>query len=181
MNDYTTLSTLISAGAIVLMLLSVYIAWTAYHIRKTNSVPPWLSTVTKKALPLLAAFTLTASALTLVYSEILGFVPCGLCWMERTMLYPTAIILTLAAWKRDRAALKYVIVLCAVGALIALYHHYLQVGGTSVLPCPASGNADCGKRLIYDFGFVTFPLWAFSTFIFTASLAAASRVISVTR
>ena len=37
-------------------------------------------------------------ASTLLYSEVFGFVPCSLCWLQRVALYPQAII-ALAAYK----------------------------------------------------------------------------------
>lgn len=130
-----------------------------------------LELASRYALPILASLSVLASLITLYYSEILGLVPCGLCWLERTMLYPSAIMLSVAAYLKDRSILRYVLILSIIGAVIALYHHYLQVGGTSVLPCPASGNGDCAKRVIFEFGFVTFPLMAFAIFFFTGAAA----------
>jgi hypothetical protein len=53
--------------------------------------------------------------------------------------------------------------LSVCGALVALYHHFIQIGVGSALPCPASGG-DCGKRIVFEFGYVTFPLMAFTIF-----------------
>ena len=32
--------------------------------------------------------TLGATAMTLYYSEVLGFAPCGWCWVQRVFLWP---------------------------------------------------------------------------------------------
>ncbi len=109
--------------------------------------------------------TLTGSALTLFYSEILGFPPCPLCWWQRVFLYPQVLMFALAIWKRDRAIADYSILLSIAGAGVALYHHMLQVLPAGSLPCPAEG-VSCAQRFIFEFGYITFPLMAFSLFAF---------------
>jgi disulfide bond formation protein DsbB len=76
------------------------------------------------------------------------------------------VIFFLAALMKDTKASVYAIWLSVFGALVSLYQHYLQMGGTSTLPCPASGEGDCAKRFIFEFGYITFPLIAFTAFVF---------------
>lgn len=110
--------------------------------------------------------------LTLFYSEVLGFAPCGLCWLQRVFLYPQVVIFGIAAWRQDRGAALYSIVLSVLGAIVALYQHYLQMGGTDVIPCPATRinaagiTADCAQRFLFEFGYITFPFMSFSLFAF---------------
>ena len=105
--------------------------------------------------------------LTLFYSEILGFAPCSWCWVQRIFLYPQAVIFALALWKKDTRIADYSIALSIFGLVVALYQHYLQMGGHSVIPCPANpGASDCAQRFLFEFGYVTFPLMAFSVFAF---------------
>ena len=112
------------------------------------------------------ALSLIATALTLYYSEVLGLVPCGWCWVQRVFLWPQVILFAIALWKRDTTIALYSIWLSIFGAAAALYQHYLQMGGNSLLPCPASGAGDCGQRFLFEFGYITFPLMAFSAFAF---------------
>ena len=119
---------------------------------------------------------LAGSALTLFYSEILGIAPCGWCWIQRVFLYPQVVLFAVALWKcrtpgvlhvrRDIA--DYSIALSIFGAAAALYQHYLQMGGTSVIPCPATAAqaVDCSVRFLFEFGYITFPLMSFSLFAF---------------
>ena len=106
--------------------------------------------------------------LTLYYSEILGLTPCGWCWIQRVFLYPLPILFAIALRKKDRAIADYAIALSVFGAAAALYQHYLQMGGHSVLPCPATSDQaiDCAVRFVFEFGYVTFPFMAFSLFSF---------------
>jgi disulfide bond formation protein DsbB len=156
-----TLNWLSAVGAVVLLLISVVLLW-AYGTRHT----PLLTLARKYGLVATSGVAVASLLMSLVYSEYFGVIPCGLCWLERACIYPLALILTLASMKRDHNVAPYGLVLSGVGAVISLYHHYLQMGGGSVLPCPASGVSDCAKRIIFEFGFVTFPLIAFSVCIF---------------
>lgn len=159
LNFWLALGTLALQALTVLLL--VHLIW---RPRGLSWMDPILS-----RFGLLAAFALTfvSSALTLLYSEVFGFIPCGLCWMERIFLYPQVILLGIALFKAEGARIAdYIIGLSIPGALIALYHHYIQMGGSS-LPCPAAGaGADCSKRILFEFDYVTFPLMAFSAFAF---------------
>lgn len=102
--------------------------------------------------------TAGASILTLVYSEVFGIIPCGLCWLERIFLYPQVFLIATALYYKDTVMPRYGIVLSVFGLIISLYHHYIQMGGSEFIKCPASGASDCAKRYIFEFDFVTFPL-----------------------
>jgi len=104
-------------------------------------------------------------ALAAYYSGVLGFEPCPLCWWQRIFLFPQVVLFALALWKRDRGIAYYSIVLSIIGGAIALYHHALQIFGEGTLPCPATG-VSCAQRIIFEFGYVTFPLMAASLFAF---------------
>ena len=105
--------------------------------------------------------------LTLVYSEVFGIIPCGLCWFERIVLYPQAVLVAVAFFYKDKYMPRYGIALSSIGVSIALYHHYLQMGGTQFIKCPAAGaGADCAKRFMFEFNIITFPLLAAILFAF---------------
>jgi len=110
--------------------------------------------------------TLGATGLTLYYSEVLGFLPCGWCWVQRVFMWSQAVLFAVALYKKDKAFADYSITLSVFGASAALYQHYLQMGGSSLIPCPATGAGDCAKRFLFEFGYITFPFMAFSIFAF---------------
>lgn len=110
--------------------------------------------------------SLAGLAASLVYSEIIGFIPCGLCWLQRIFLYPQVLISAIALWKRDQSVIDYLMGLSIVGGAIALYQHYLQMGGNPLVPCPAIGpGTDCAQRVVFEFGYITLPLMSFTTFL----------------
>ena len=53
---------------------------------------------------------------SLYFSEVAHFVPCRLCWFQRIAMYPLAVILLVAAIRRDRAVRWYAGPLAAIGA-----------------------------------------------------------------
>lgn len=113
--------------------------------------------------------TLGGTLMALLYSEVFGLIPCGLCWLQRIFLFPQAFINGTALYYRELTAARYGIVLSAAGLVVALYHHYIQMGGSEFVKCPASGG-DCAKRYLFEFGFVTFPLLSAIIFIFLIAL-----------
>ena len=104
--------------------------------------------------------TASGTALSLFYSEVLGFSPCGLCWVQRIFLYPQVLLFALAIWKKDRGIALYSIVLSIAGGIVALYQHYLQIGGS------ATQASDCAQRFLFEFGYMTFPLMTVTLFAF---------------
>lgn len=112
--------------------------------------------------------TLFATGMSLFYSEVLGILPCSLCWLQRVFLYPQVVLFGVALWKKDKGIAIYSIALSVIGGIIALYQHYLQMGGGSLLPCPATADQalDCGVRFLYAFNYITFPLEAVTVFGF---------------
>lgn len=110
--------------------------------------------------------TLGATALTLYYSEVLGFAPCGWCWVQRVFLWPQVLLFAVALYKQERAVADFSIAFSILGGIAALYQHYLQMGGGALIPCPASGAGDCAQRILFEFGYITFPLMAATLFAF---------------
>lgn len=125
-----------------------------------------LAPILPYALPLTFVLTLAGSLLTLVYSEVFGMIPCFLCWIQRAFLYPIPVLLGIAMVRTYPSVWKHVLLLSMGGALVAYYQHYLQMGGASLIACPAlPGAEDCAQRLIFEFGYVTFPLMAVGIFV----------------
>jgi disulfide bond formation protein DsbB len=114
---------------------------------------------------ILISFLISAfgTVIALIYSEWFGLIPCGLCWFERVMLFPQVITTITSVRYRDIVAARSGIALSAIGLVISLYHHYIQMGGSEFVRCP-TGGADCTKRFLFEFGFMTFPLLAAISF-----------------
>lgn len=115
-------------------------------------------------------------ATTLLYSEVFGFVPCSLCWLQRIALYPQLILVLVAFKQRDASHFPlYGIALSIFGLVVAIYQYILQslphnLYESGILPCLADGSADCSKKVMEVFGFVTFPFLSAVLFLFLIAL-----------
>jgi len=123
--------------------------------------------VERWGLVIAAVFPVAAVFSSLWYSEIVGLPVCVLCWFTRTMMYPLAVILPIAAWRKDRNIWLYVIPISLIGLAISGYQHLMQMGVVEGGLCHAlSGDTDCAARYVFEFGYITMPL--FATTMFTA-------------
>lgn len=121
------------------------------------------------ALPLAAVVATTAMGGSLYFSEVLGYVPCTLCWYQRIAMYPLAPILGLAALRRDLSVRTYGWVLAGSGALIALYHYAVQwMPDLEATSCAADNP--CSAVWVREFGFVSIPFMALAGFLAISAL-----------
>lgn len=115
-------------------------------------------------------FAFVALAGSLIYSNIVGFPPCDLCWVQRIFIYPQVAIAFVSAWRKEKLAVYYALPLSVLGTIVALYHSYVLWGGGSILPCTAAGGA-CSKVYVMEYGYVTIPVMALTTFIYLLTVS----------
>jgi disulfide bond formation protein DsbB len=153
LNHYFALATLL--GFVFLVLWILGIIGTSFLKRKC-----YISIfVTNFILPIGFFITLGATLVSLYYSDYLGVLPCGLCWFQRVFIYSQVFLYGLAWYRNDKGMLPYSLVLSIFGIVIALYHEYLQLGYSELMPCPAiASTIDCARPTFIEYGFVTFPL-----------------------
>src|SRR5688572_24240976 len=77
------------------------------------------------------AQTIIATSGSLVFSEVMGYVPCALCWYQRILMYPLVIIIAVGILNLDDGVRKYVLPLSFIGYVIAFYHNFLYFGFVS--------------------------------------------------
>lgn len=117
------------------------------------------------------AQALLATFGSLYASDVLGWVPCVLCWYQRIFMYPLVFILPVGILKKDKNLPYYVLPLSVVGAFIALYQYLLQIGIIPENATPCTFGISCTTRYVDLFGFITLPLLSFLGFAFiTASV-----------
>ncbi|MBI2029822.1 disulfide bond formation protein B [Candidatus Gottesmanbacteria bacterium] len=104
---------------------------------------------------------------SLFLSEVAHFTPCLLCWYQRILMYPQAIILLVALFMKFTKEIKYYcIALSGVGFVLAIYHYYLQLFGNPAIPCSTVGISEsCATRPFTHFGYITIPFMAATAFL----------------
>ena len=98
---------------------------------------------------LLLAFLITLGATlgALFIGEVLGQMPCVLCWYQRIAMFPLVPILAIGLWREEGAVRLYALPLVLAGLAVALWHSGLYAGliPESVSPCTETGPS-CSDR-----------------------------------
>lgn len=102
---------------------------------------------------------------SLYFSEIRQFEPCELCWYQRILMYPFAVILGIATVKKDYRISFYTMILSFIGACFSLYHYGIQKLSFLADVAPECGRVPCTGAYINWFGFITIPFLALIAFI----------------
>jgi disulfide bond formation protein DsbB len=128
-----------------------------------------LDAVRPVALLFAAGVAIVSTLGSLYYSEIADFPPCRLCWFQRIGMYPLALILSIAAWRRDPAVRWYALPLAVAGGLVSVYHVLVER-----YPSLESGSCDptnpCSIIWVERLGYLTIPTMALSGFALVAVL-----------
>jgi disulfide bond formation protein DsbB len=126
------------------------------------------------ALGLAALVAVAATLGSLWYSEGAHFPPCELCWYQRIAMYPLAVLLPVAAWRRDHGIRLYAALLAGGGLAVSLWHNYIET-----FPHRDPGGCDptnpCTIRWVEGLGFWTIPRMALACFVLILALLALDR------
>lgn len=158
------LNVFLGTGAIILQILSAIALYLLFIGPRKNT---YLAFIDKHYLKLGFIISLLASVFVLVYSEVIGYVPCYLCWYQRVFMFPLVFIFGSAIWHKDRKIVKYVLPLLLVGFFISVYMNLVYYFKTDAanIPCDASG-ASCYQQLISEFGgYISMPMLALTAFV----------------
>jgi disulfide bond formation protein DsbB len=114
---------------------------------------------------LIASFVVALVALagSLYFSEILHYDPCRLCWFQRICMYPLVLVFLIALIKKAEDYRKYIIPLSIIGAIIAVYHYYIQFFFVSTTCSPTGESCTASPFILY--GYITIPMMALTGFV----------------
>ena len=119
----------------------------------------------------IAAMTVAWVAMlgSLYYSEIAGFVPCKLCWYQRILMYPLALVILIGVIRHDDYLPGYVLPFSFIGMGVSTYHYLIQQGvfgqsGACTVGVP------CNLRYVNYAGFVTIPFMALTAFVLITAM-----------
>ena len=99
-----------------------------------------------------AAFliALTATLGALFIGEVLGQMPCTLCWYQRIAMFPLVPILGLSLWRSDGMARIYALPLVGAGLALAAWHSglYAALLPAPIVPCTENGPSCSGPAQV---------------------------------
>lgn len=148
-------------GGIILQILALLALGILAFRPKENA---YLSFIKRHFLGIGFFISFSAVLTSLLYSEVLNYVPCFFCWMDRIFIFPQAIIFLVAVRRKDRNAFFYSLILTLFGLINALYHAFIYYFGEGDTPCDASG-VSCVQRLVNEYGgYISIPTLALTGF-----------------
>ncbi len=106
---------------------------------------------------------------SLFFSEVMGRVPCVLCWYQRIAMFPLVVIFAVGLFPLDLRCVRYALPIALVGWAVALYHCLLYLGVIPESMHPCVQGVSCADVKIELVGFVTIPM--LSLFGFTLIIA----------
>lgn len=169
MDGIRILSILTLISNICFVLGGIVFIYCQLH-KKSKFTKRIYTLVKKYALAFVFVISLTATSGSLYLSEIRGFDPCKMCWLQRIFMYPLPIITFVALYKKTRDAFFYVLPLSIIGAVLAGYHYYMQLNPERIVPCSTVGfSVSCSERFFTYFNYITIPWMALSAFVMIAS------------
>jgi disulfide bond formation protein DsbB len=157
-------------GVIVLQILCVVALLLLFFGPKKNA---YLDFIDKHVLILGFLISFFSAVFPLVYSEIIHFLPCYLCWWQRVFMFPLVLMFGVALWDKDRKVIRYALPLLCAGTLVSIYHNFFYYfGENGNLPCDASG-VSCYQHIVSEFGgYISIPMMALSAFFALLTLLA---------
>lgn len=113
---------------------------------------------------------------SLYFSEVMHFIPCTLCWYQRILMYPLAVILGIAFYRNDWKIYLYALPFSIFGILLSSYHTALQKVPYLQQFEMCKTGIPCSKDYLNWLGFITIPMMALVAFIIiTIGLVILSR------
>jgi disulfide bond formation protein DsbB len=111
-----------------------------------------------------AAIAFVTAAGSLTMSDVFNFTPCLLCWWQRIFMYPLALLLPLAAARRDLTVRPYLLALALPGIAFGTWHSIVQ-RFPNLLGDSCGVGDSCAGIWVRALGVLTIPNMALIAFI----------------
>ncbi|MFC3630486.1 disulfide bond formation protein B [Paracoccus angustae] len=101
----------------------------------------------------------------LFIGEVLGQMPCVLCWYQRIAMFPLVPLLAVGLWRGDAAVKTYALPLTVAGLVVALLHSGLYAGliPEGITPCTRNGPS-CSDRALMSVLGIPIPYLSLGAF-----------------
>ncbi|RZU00900.1 disulfide bond formation protein B [Rivibacter subsaxonicus] len=116
------------------------------------------------------AVALVSTFAALFIGEVMGMTPCQLCWYQRILMFPLAVILGMAAFGNDRRGAIYALPLALGGVAVAGYHTALIAGWVPQWWIPCGAGPSCSDQKLVILGGIQIPWLSLLAFTAIAAL-----------
>jgi disulfide bond formation protein DsbB len=164
---------LFALGAVAMQVVAVLvlITWTLSMAGLRSPAKGLRGLISGYELWQAAALSLSGTAVSLFFTEFADFFPGEIGWYTRICMYPLSITTVLAALADDRRAARYLLPFPLVGISLSVYGILLENHVVAQSrSCQLSGPGGCTAKWIDEFGYVTIPVMALSSFFLIAVL-----------
>lgn len=163
----------------LLCVAFLVVAWSLAAFSKlAGGMPQWLvplrEGIGEVALWMAFAVAAVTTFGSLWLSEAEKLPPCVLCWYQRICMYPQAVILFVAAVRRDVAVRWYALPLVGIGMAVSTWHYLLERFPGSV-PKVCDTEVPCDTVWIWKYHFLSIPGMAWVAFATIATLLVLAR------
>ncbi|HUV10390.1 MAG TPA: disulfide bond formation protein B [Acidimicrobiia bacterium] len=164
---FTVLTLLANVALVALVLLGIAARIDTALGRRARRA---LGAIGPRAGVLAAGIAIVTTLGSLYYSEVVGYLPCELCWYQRIAMYPLSAILVVGLLRRDRAARWYALPFVVVGAPLALYHWLVERVPSLAEGSSCSAFVPCSIPYFQELGYVTLAFMDMSAFLLIGAL-----------
>lgn len=116
--------------------------------------------------PLFAAWILAlfSTLAALFIGEVMGQLPCDLCWHQRVFMFPLVAVLGIGLVRPDAGAWLYALPLAVLGWLVAAFHNllYFEIIPKAIKPC--GEGPSCSGDSMTILGSIPLPLLSLTAF-----------------
>ncbi len=157
-------TTTLASHVVFVIFLLLYVTQTSFKEGTHQFIKKYIDEI---------LFVISGSALvgSLIYSNIIGFPPCDLCWIQRIFMYPQVLLAGVSLWRKEKLAVYYALPLSILGVLVAFFQSLADWGvGGSLLPCTAEGGA-CSRVYVMEYGYITIPVMALTCFVYLLAVS----------
>jgi len=116
------------------------------------------------------AVALLSTFAALFIGEVMGMTPCQLCWYQRILMFPLAVVLGMAAFGNDRRGAVYALPLALGGVAVAGYHTALVAGWVPQWWIPCGAGPSCSDQKLVILGDIQIPWLSLLAFAAIAAL-----------
>jgi len=113
---------------------------------------------------------LAATLGALFIGEVMGQMPCLLCWYQRIAMFPLALILGIGCLREDVGVRHYALPLALAGGAVALWHSLLYLGVIPKAIEPCGQGPSCASADMTILGVLPLPMLSLGAFAAIALL-----------
>lgn len=164
MEQFSTLFSMITSSGVIALQIATVGILLALVINHTKT----LRMITTHRILLLGIVAGGALLGSLIYSYVIGFTACYLCWIQRILMIPIVGIIAIGSIRRHtpKSIVRFTLPFTIAGTIVALYHTLIQNGvGTGSVLCQALGGSSCTQLYVNEFGYITIPVMSLTVFV----------------